>query len=169
MPLSRQLLLIVSAVLALGFVGALVINVHDTRVYLSQQLESHAQDTATSLGLTLSQHLAGGDVVHAESYVDAVFDRGYYRQIVVEGLDGQHLVDRVVPVRVDGVPDWFVRLLPLTTPRASAAVQAGWNQLGQVVVISHPGYAYQKLQGEWPSTDAATTVTTSWYIPSASS
>ncbi len=145
MPLSRQLLLIVSAVLALGFVGALVINVHDTRVYLSQQLASHAQDTATSHGLTLSQHLANGDVGHAESYVDATFDRGYYRQIVVEGLDGQHLIDRVVPVRVDGVPDWFVRLLPLTTPRASAAVQAGWSQLGQVAVISHPGYAYQKL------------------------
>ena len=61
MPLSRQLLLIVSAVLALGFVGALVINVHDTREYLSRQLESHAQDAATSLGVTLSQHLASGD------------------------------------------------------------------------------------------------------------
>jgi diguanylate cyclase (GGDEF)-like protein len=145
MPLSRQLVLIVSGVLALGFLGAFVINVYDTREYLTRQLESHAQDTATSLGVTLSQQFTSDDTVHGESYVDALFDRGYYRQIVVQDLDGEHLIERVIPVRVEGVPGWFVRWLPLTTPRAQAAIQAGWRQAGEVVVISHPGFAYQNL------------------------
>ena len=74
MPLSRQLVIIVSLVLSLGFVGAFLINVYDTREYLAAQLESHAQDAATSLGVSISQHLATGDVVHAESFVDAIFD-----------------------------------------------------------------------------------------------
>ena len=145
MSLSRQLILLVSLLFALVFAGTFVITADNTRRYLATQLESHAQDTATSLALSLSPHLANDDVLLMESMVDAIFDRGYYREIVVEAVDGSRLITRELPIKVYGVPDWFVRWLPLVTPKATAKLMAGWRQGGEVHVTSHPGHAYGEL------------------------
>lgn len=145
MTLSRQLGLIITLVLLLMFAGNLVISIDNSRRYLIEQLQSHAQDAATALGLSLSTHLAEGDRLAMESMVDAMFDRGYYREIRVRGPDGENLVDRVLDVEVRGVPDWFVHSLPLLTPEGSAVLQTGWKQGGTVTVRSHPGYAYRQL------------------------
>ena len=61
MTLYRQIVLVVVALSVLMFAGTAIINVHDTRNYLEEQLESHAQDTATSLGLSLSPQMANND------------------------------------------------------------------------------------------------------------
>ncbi len=143
MTLLRQLVLILALMFVLVFAGTFGITIDNTRRYLVTQLESHAQDTATSLALSLTPHV--GDVLRMKSMVDAVFDRGEYRRILVESLEGEALVSREVPVKVFGVPDWFVRRLPLTTPEASAKLMAGWRQAGQVRVVSHPGLAYDQL------------------------
>ena len=143
MTLLRQLVLILALMFVLVFTGTFGITVDNTRRYLVTQLESHAQDTATSLALSLTPH--SGDVLRMKSMVDAVFDRGEYRRILVESLEGEPLISREVPVKVFGVPDWFVRRLPLETPEASARLMAGWRQAGQVRVVSHPGLAYDQL------------------------
>ena len=51
MTLFRQLFLILVALFVVMFLGTMLLNFHGTRVFLTEQLESHAQDTATSLGL----------------------------------------------------------------------------------------------------------------------
>jgi len=145
MTLRRQLLLIVSLMFLLVFTGNFFISLDNTRQYLIEQLESHAQDAATSLGLSLSPHMAADDLAVMESMVNAIFDRGHYRQIVVETVRGDPLIDRVRPVRVDGVPAWFVERVPLVTPRGRAALMSGWKQGGHVSVQSHPGFAYREL------------------------
>jgi diguanylate cyclase (GGDEF)-like protein len=48
-------------------------------------------------------------------------------------------------VTIEGVPQWFVNLVPLETPSATSIVLAGWRQAGTVLVKSHPGYAYKTL------------------------
>ena len=149
MTLARQLLLIVSLMFLLIFIGTMTITLDNTRRYLITQLESHAQDTATSLGLSLSPHLAMEDTLLMESMVDAIFDRGYYREIVVEDIDGNPLISRQLPVAVEGVPEWFVHAMPLVTPHGEAKVMAGWRQGGKVRVVSHPGHAYAEL---WTNT-----------------
>ena len=149
MTLVRQLVLIVSLTFAMVFVGTFVVTADNTRRFLVTQLESHAQDTATALGLSLSPPMASRDVLTMQSMVDAVFDRGYYREIVVVAQDRTPLVDRVNVVKVHGVPAWFIRWLPLPTPKASAHVMAGWQRGGTVHVASHPGYAYHEL---WANT-----------------
>ncbi len=143
MTLLRQLVLILALMFVLVFAGTFTINVDNTRRYLVTQLESHAQDTATSLALSLTPHV--GDVLRMKSMVDAVFDRGEYRRIIVENLEGEALISREVPVKVFGVPSWFVRQLPLETPEASAKLMSGWRQAGQLRVVSHPGLAYDQL------------------------
>lgn len=143
MTLLRLVILILSFMFVLVFAGTFAITVDNTRRYLSEQLQSHAQDTATSLALSLTPH--ADDVLRMKSMVDAVFDRGEYRRIVVEDLDGEALIRRDIPVRIFGVPEWFVRNVDIVAPDASAKLMAGWRQAGRVRVASHPGFAYDQL------------------------
>jgi diguanylate cyclase (GGDEF)-like protein len=145
MTLSRQLVILVVVLLTLVFAGTFLISVQNARAYLEAQLESHAQDAATSLGLSISPHMAENDLITATSMVDAIFDRGYYRTVRIEDMDGKLLVDRELEVKVKGVPSWFIESLSMDTPEGKAAVMAGWRQAGHVLVRSHPGYAYRQL------------------------
>ena len=78
MTLLRQLILVITTLFVLLFAGTFAISVHNTRAYLSEQLKTISQDTATSLGLTLSPHFAeDGEMVVIERLIDAVFDSGY--------------------------------------------------------------------------------------------
>lgn len=147
MSLSRQLLLLIATLYLLVFAGNFYLTVDNTRRYAATQLESHAEDTATSLGLSLSNHLADGDILLMESMVDAIFDRGYFRQIHVLDTEGKSLIARDVPITVSGVPPWFIDWLELETPLAQATLMTGWTEGGVVQVMSHPGFAYEELWG----------------------
>lgn len=145
MTLRRQLAAVIVGLFVLLFAGTMAITVHDTRDYLNAQLRTITQDTATSLGLSLSPALAGGDMAVAESMVNAVFDSGYYRRVAIIDISGKAIMERLAPPRLEGVPDWFMRLLPLETPRGEALVMAGWQQAGKVEVSANPGQAYRTL------------------------
>lgn len=145
MRLSRQLIALLLALVILLFAGTFGISLHNARDYLGKQLASHAQDAATSLGLSLTSHLAQGDMAVVQSMADAMFDRGDYLQVRVEGLDGEPWVDRRISVGAPDVPAWFVANVELTTPLGVADVMQGWRQAGRVLVRSHPGHAYEQL------------------------
>jgi diguanylate cyclase (GGDEF)-like protein len=137
--------LIILASFLCVFAGTFAISLGNARHYLSQQLESHAQDAATSLGLSLSPVLARGDLATLKAMADAIFDRGYYRELVVEAADGRRLLALANPAGVEGVPAWFVALVPLETPPGEALIVDGWAEAGKVRLSSHPGYAYAEL------------------------
>lgn len=145
MTLKRQLLIGISAVFLVIFLGLIVVGISGTRDYLEQQLGSHAQDAASSLAHPLSQSLGKGDPGLAAIQVATLFDRGYFQRIMVRGVDGSTLVDRELPAKIEGVPLWFSSLVRLEAPPGEALVSSGWRQLGRVVVISQPTYAYQHL------------------------
>lgn len=145
MTLSRQLIIIGIALFLLMFIGTFVVSVNNTRNFIAAQLESHAQDTATSLGLSLSPPMQKNDLPTMTSMVDAIFDRGYYREVSIISIDNKALIKRDLPVRIEDVPEWFVRLIPLETPEGKALVMVGWQQAASVSVRSNPGIAYAKL------------------------
>jgi diguanylate cyclase (GGDEF)-like protein len=145
MTLYRQLLIFTLVLFILLFAGTWLAKLNTTRTFLVDQLESHAQDTATSLGLSISPYMAANDLPAVETMFNAVFDRGYYRAIQFINVENRVLLERALPVRIEGVPEWFIHLVPLETPTASAIVMSGWRQAGQVIVESHPGYAYKTL------------------------
>lgn len=145
MTLLRQLILVIAALFIILFAGSVAINVQNTRAYLSNQLSSISQDTATSLGLSLSPHMAKGDMAIVESMISAISDSGYYREVVVTDVGGKVLIERTQPVVIKGVPAWFVNRVPLETPRGEALISAGWKQAGKVHVSVNPGYAYATL------------------------
>ncbi len=146
MPLSRQLSLSLLAVLILVFIGTLWINTNNTRDFVDQQLASHAQDTATSLGLSIAPYVAvPEDLPVVDTMMNAIFDRGFYQSMVLRDTDRNILIEKHNPNSVEGVPNWFRELLPLTPPESVTDLNDGWTMAGTLMVQSHPGFGYQQL------------------------
>jgi len=157
MTLYRQLIIFTLALFFILFVGTWFAKLENTRTFLVDQLESHAQDTATSLGLSISPHMINKDMSTIESMINAVFDRGYYRIIRLTDVGQKVLIERVQDVTIEDVPPWFIRWITLKAPDTSANVMSGWIQAGTIYVMSHPGYAYKTL---WEDT----LQTTFWFL-----
>lgn len=143
MTLYRQLVIFTVSLFLILFAGTWFVKLESTRSFLTDQLESHAQDTASSLGLAISQY--PDDLVSAETMINAIFDRGYYETIRFIDPNGKILLERNLQVVIEGVPSWFINLVPLKVPEASAYVTSGWRQAGTIYVKSHAGYAYNSL------------------------
>lgn len=138
----------------LGFIGLLliillsisfVLNISLARDNLSQQLSSHAQDAATSLGLSLSSAIDARDEVAAARMVDTLFDSGEYQQIVLFAVDGNPIAVRARSESSTSVPKWFRQLMSMGSPKKTAEVMSGWAQLGTLVVESYSGFAEAEL------------------------
>jgi diguanylate cyclase (GGDEF)-like protein len=145
MTLGRQLLIGLSIIFALLVLGIETIFVHNSRTYLQQQLDAHAQETATSLALSLGQGMKAPDPALAVTFINPVFDRGHFASIKLLGVDGKAMVSRELGEVVDEVPAAFKRLLPFEAPTGEALVSSGWRQMGRVLVVAHPRFAYAQL------------------------
>jgi len=145
MSLRKQLSLVIAA-LFLGVLAVILwVSISGTRSYLEQQLASHAQDAATTLSVSLGQSLGKGDRVLAATQVGSVFDRGYFKRIDVLAPDHSPILQRELAEKIEGVPNWFVSWFPIHTTAGEAFVGSGWRQLGKVLVLSQPTFAYQHL------------------------
>lgn len=149
MTLYRQITLSIILLLFATFLGTIIISTQNLRAFLLTQLESHAQDTATSLGLSLSPPMQAHDMTTITSMVDVVFDRGYYQQLDIAAINGDTLLSRSSQTQTRKVPKWFTDIIDLQPPVAEALIMSGWQQAGKVQVTSHPGYAYGEL---WSNT-----------------
>lgn len=136
------LLAVVSLVL-LG--GSFLVSVANSRAYLQEQLSAHAEDTATSLSLSLASVMERHDKALTDTMVNAIFDRGYYRRILVLDNHGVIVARRESAANVAEVPSWFIRFVVLTPPQAVSDIGNGWRISGQLIVESHPGFAYRDL------------------------
>jgi len=145
MTLYRQLIIFTLLLFFILLAGTWMITFENNRSFVIRQLDSHAQDTATSLALAISRPSVKSDEVRMEVMINAVFDRGYYEIIRLTDLQGKVLSERKHNVIIEGVPRWFVLLVPIETPEATANIITGWRQTGTIFVKSHPGYAYQTL------------------------
>ena len=98
MTLFRQLLIFTLILFFLLFAGTWYALIQGTRTFLSEQLVSHAQDTATSFGLSITPHIAVEDYATVDTMMNAVFDRGYYKTIRVTDIEGNVKVERSLSV-----------------------------------------------------------------------
>jgi len=145
MTLFRQLFLGASLLFLLVLAGVEAIYLSNSRLYVQQQLESHSQDAATSLSLWLATIKPFEDRALIETVVNTAFERGYYQSIRVVSASGDTLAAKQLPSAQGGVPNWFAQLFPLRPPSAEAMISSGWQQLGRVLVTSHPNFAYLQL------------------------
>jgi diguanylate cyclase (GGDEF)-like protein len=139
------LIIAVVALFILLYAGNIGISLINTRTLVAEQMHVHAQDTATSLALSVTQDARQGDMAHLETLFNAISDSGFYERIYFRNLDNEIITDRRFEVDVAGVPGWFIGLVDLSAAEGRAEVTSGWVRLGEVVVESHPGQAYSRL------------------------
>jgi len=156
MSLRCQLNGVIVSILVICFIGSLWINIFNTQTFLNDQLSSHAQDTATSLGLSLSEPIFNEEEVVVEASINAIFDRGYYHHITLESVDGVVLYQRLIENQPEQVPIWFINIFTLTAPEKQTMIDTGWTVGGILKVQSHTGLAYEQL---WESTKDITHAT----------
>lgn len=145
MSLSKQLLILISTLFLMIFSVNFILSVNNIKSYLEGESLIHAQDTATSLGLSLSPYMADEKDPILQTMMNAIFDRGYYKEVKLSNVDGNVLVALTSSKAVESVPNWFIQLLPMQTAVAESEISSGWNISGVVSVAINPGYAYFKL------------------------
>lgn len=144
--LKFQFNFVITLILIGTFGTSLYTNVSSTRDFIQEQMESHAQDTATSLGLSISPYMGiEEDKVIVETMVSAIFDRGYYYKLALYDLEKKLLVHKSFDITLEDVPHWFVVLFPISPPVQKTEIDNGWQIAGTLTLQSHPGLAYQQL------------------------
>ncbi|WP_288843101.1 EAL domain-containing protein [uncultured Deefgea sp.] len=146
MTLLKQLILMIVLLFSVLFCGSIYLSVQNSRDFLTAELTTISQDTATSLGMQLSPLILDPQQqVIVQSMLDAVFDSGYYRKIQIVDVNGIVILERVAPLHINQVPDWFVRLFPIETPSGESLMSHGWQQVGSIRIAANPGIAYSSL------------------------
>lgn len=145
MSLSKQLLILISLIFLIVFSVSFLLSMSNIRNYLEVESEIHVQDTATSLGLSLSPHMSDEQDPILQTMMNAIFDMGYYKEMRLENVDGEDLVKLTNPVQMEGVPSWIIQLLPMQPATAVSEISSGWTISGTIHVSSNPAYAYLKL------------------------
>lgn len=150
MTINRQLIAVLSALFLVVLIGVEWLSLRSAQRHFQGQLESVAQDAATSIGLALGTLLREPDAALAETVINPAFDRGQYARIEFVSPSGEVIAARAMGgVRSGQYPRWFAEYVPLHGPTAESLVTAGWRQLGRVRVTVHPRFAYEQL---WSST-----------------
>jgi len=145
MSLSKQLLLLISLLFLMIFSVNFVLSVNNIRDYLEVEAEIYAQDTATSLGLSLSPYMKNETDPIIETMIKAIFDMGYYQEIKLVNVENKPLVTLSNTTAIEGVPDWFINAIPMKTVSAESEISSGWNISGVIQVTLNPGNGYLKL------------------------
>ena len=148
MSLRKQLFLAICLFLLVAFSGSFFVGLESSREQILGQLRSHAQDTATALGLSLTAQI--NDPAMIQLMVSSIFDSGYFSSIRIIDIENEQvLVERSAAALVENVPGWFVSLVNLQPQGGDALIMRGWEQAARVEVLSNPKFALTRL---WDST-----------------
>ena len=164
MSLSKQLMLLISLIFLVIFTVNFYTSVSNIRDYLQIESEIHAQDTATSMGLSLSPYILDEDDTILETMINAIFDRGYYLEIVLLNRHDKELVRKTNPKTFEQVPEWFTELLPMKTVTTKSDIDAGWVKGGTIFVTIHPGFGYLKLWEQAKETLTYSAISLAFFI-----
>ena len=145
MTLFRQLLSAILAAMLLLYIGNMAVGMRNGKNLVEHQMRTHAQDTATSIALSMTQSANNQDVSALNAILNRVSDNGFYRRIYFQDIDGNLIISRDFVGANHSVPEWFVSLISLSTFEGAAEVSTGWIKQGSVVVVNHPGRAYTDL------------------------
>ncbi|QIZ78024.1 LapD/MoxY N-terminal periplasmic domain-containing protein [Ferrimonas lipolytica] len=145
MTLYKQLSTFVFTVFLLVVAGLSTGQLNETRGFLYQQMQSELDNSSQALSLMLQPSMEQADKVAAETLITAMFDGGLYQSITLKWLaDGSQ--QTWVNNRTDAyIPAWFYRLPLFEEQAKTTTIVSGWLQLGEIEIVSHPGYGYRQI------------------------
>lgn len=149
MTLFKQIAIIFSIFIILIIGSVMYLNFNSANEFIQNQLYTTSEDTATSLGLSLSVEIpnaqANEDLSTMETMIQAIFDRGYYEEITLKDMDGNILIENKNILKVKDIPDWFINNVNIIVPTAKMQISGGWMPYGVISVKLHSGHAYMQL------------------------
>jgi EAL domain-containing protein (putative c-di-GMP-specific phosphodiesterase class I)/GGDEF domain-containing protein len=145
MSLFKQLSIMLTLFLAVILTSVMILNFKTANEFIQNQLYSDAKNTAHSLGLSLSKVADPSDTSSMDTMINAIFDSGYYEAIVLKDLDGKVLYERKTEVKVNQVPQWFIKAVEIHQANATTDIMMGWSRFGSLEVSAHTGNAYRQL------------------------
>jgi len=143
MSLFKYISIVLSIFLLFVVASVMTLNFHTATFYAEDDLYSNAQNTASSLSLSLAS--AKGDISEMSTMINAVFDSGFYKQISIIDRAGKDIYTRKQESSIHSTPQWFTNLFVINIQTASAHVSSGWTPIGILTVTSHEQSAYEKL------------------------
>lgn len=143
MTLFKQIAIMLSIFLTIILGTVLTLNFQSANHSVQDRLYEDAKNTATSLSLSLGS--ANGDISMMSTMINANYDSGNYKKITLLDVEDATLYERKREIEIADVPEWFLKLIHIKAPVASANVSAGWSQVGILNVQSDDTYAYVQL------------------------
>jgi len=122
---------------------AMFVNYKNAERFIRDQLISNAENTASSLGVAIAH--VKGDKAMSETFINAVFDSGYYESITMSDIDGNVVYQSTDPIKVQGIPSWFIDHVRLKPTEAVVPLSSDWRMIGDLKVSGHRGHAYGQL------------------------
>ncbi len=133
MSLFKQITIIISLFLLFVLASVMALNFHSSAKYAQDELLNNAQNTVSSLSLSLAN--TNGDVSAMSTTVNALFDSGYFQKITLLDTQENVMYERIQTNDNSEIPLWFKSLYTLETPIASATVSSGWKPIGTVQIV----------------------------------
>jgi len=143
MSLFKQLWIAILLLIVLAIGGSVFVSALTAKNYLNDQLYQKNVDSANALALIVGG--ANYEPVTAELQIASQFDSGFYQSIRLRDLDKNIIVERSGTANTPGVPNWFVKLIPIDPEPGIARINKGWQQIGDIEVMSHAKFAYSAL------------------------
>ena len=84
MTLSKQFLIIITAIFITIFATNFLITMQNTKEYIQEELTTKAKDTATSLGMLIKPYISNKKDSEIELIINAIADSGFYNEIRLE-------------------------------------------------------------------------------------
>lgn len=143
MSLIQRVWLVIILLVVLAFGSSLAISYTALHNHVEETLRLKNIDNVNALALTMTQ--MNKDPVVLELLLSAQFDTGHYKLISLVSTDGDVSIVRQSHKPIIGAPEWFVSLVNLNVPAATAKVQDGWRQFGTLKLASQYQFAYRTL------------------------
>ncbi|RXJ98014.1 GGDEF domain-containing protein [Arcobacter sp. CECT 8989] len=116
MSLSKQLYLIIIFIFFVIFTGNFIISVKNTKEYLELESQTKAQDTATSLGMSLRPLIKDKNDPEIETIIKAISNRGFYKEIRLEDSDFVITDEKLLStIKIDYPESWKVKKVSVLT------------------------------------------------------
>ena len=145
MSLSKRIWLASSVLLALLFVGCVMVTGLTGRSYMAEQLRIHNAEAASLFALTLAA--SARDEEQLEATIATQFGTGFYEMVRFAGADGAADILFEDRRAASGAAALLGRLFPIEAEPGVAPVIAGQRQLGTLTLRHHTRHAYDGLQG----------------------
>ncbi|QSX36946.1 bifunctional diguanylate cyclase/phosphodiesterase [Shewanella sedimentimangrovi] len=145
MTLFRQLYSLLFGLFLLVICSLGYVQFTETKSFLTKQMESDLNNVSNSLGLLLVPALESGDMATAETLINVIFEGGYYQQVKLTWLVDGKQQEWNNAIRIQDVPQWFIKLNIFGAIKKESTITSGWLQLAHLEITAHPGFGYHEL------------------------